>query len=102
MTNLVGLAQKTKTLDSRKAGTHTKRGGFEHMLKITVELSEDGDTFQVTGPAGEESGVVNVDELAEITIDGQEIEVGLEEVEFDLTDEDDEEADEDEPEEVPA
>jgi len=73
------------------------------MLKITVELSDDGETFQVTGPAGEESGVVNVDELAEITIDGQEIEIGLEEVEFDLTDEEDEEGeedDEDEPEEV--
>ena len=78
------------------------------MLNITVELSEDGETFQVTGPAGEESGVVNVDELAELTIDGQEIEVGLEEVEFDLTDEEDEEDeegeedDEDETEEVPA
>jgi uncharacterized protein YdeI (YjbR/CyaY-like superfamily) len=72
------------------------------ILKITVELSEDGETFQVIGPVGEESGVVNVDELAELTVDGQEIEVGLEEVEFDLTDEDDDEAEEDEPEEVPA
>ena len=72
------------------------------MLKITVELSEDGETFQVTGPAGEESGVVNVDELAEITIDGQEIEVGLEEVEFELEDDEDEEAEEGEDEEVPA
>ena len=70
------------------------------MLKITVELSEDGETFQVTGPAGEESGVVNVDELAEITIDGQEIEVGLEEVEFELEEDDEEDEDEDPP--IPA
>jgi hypothetical protein len=70
------------------------------MLKLTVELSEDGETFQVTGPAGEESGVVNVDEIAELTVDGQDIEIEVEEVEFDVTDEDDEEGDEDE--EVPA
>jgi hypothetical protein len=72
-------------------------------IKITVELSEDGETFQVTGPAGEESGVVNVDELAELTIDGQDIEVALEEVEFELEDDEDEdeEAEEGEDEEDP-
>jgi hypothetical protein len=72
------------------------------MLKLTVELSEDGETFQVVGPAGEESGVVNVDEVSELTIDGQEIEVELEETEFELIDEEDEEVEEGEDEEVPA
>lgn len=69
------------------------------MLKITVELSEDGETFQVVGPAGEESGVVAVDEIAELSIDGQDIEVGIEEVEFEIEDDEDEEV-EDEP--IPA
>jgi hypothetical protein len=86
-----------------------------------IEVADEG--YQLTGPNGEESGVTEYGETAEIEVDGKTYEVCVEDkesamteettiylvmdeapsvetVEFDLDEEEDEEDDEDE--EVPA